>query len=67
MLPTVRLPPHRHCKNCKAPIPEDQWYCSAECESAAKAKEKGSGRKMLWYYGLAVVAVVVIWLVILFI
>lgn len=63
MPPSVRLPPHRHCKNCKEPIPEDRWYCSQECEAAGRINEKGTSRKNLLFYGLAIAAVIALWLI----
>ncbi|WP_019177850.1 DUF2116 family Zn-ribbon domain-containing protein [Methanomassiliicoccus luminyensis] len=66
-MPSVPLPPHRHCKRCKAPIPEDKWYCSEECETAARVDERGSSRKMLLFYGLAIAALVGLWLLTIFI
>jgi len=61
---TVGLPPHSHCWNCDAPIPEGERFCSPECEKELMTKRKKSSRKMLIFYlGAAVVFMIIGFLV----
>lgn len=57
----VRLPPHKHCLNCDDPIPEDSDYCSEECMVEHKVKQKQGSRKMLLFYVVAGVVLVLLW------
>lgn len=59
----VRLPPHRHCPNCNEPIPEDQQYCSERCETEVVGRKKREERRNLYFYIIAIVAIVALWLV----
>lgn len=58
---TVHLPPHKHCLNCEGPIPETKDYCSEECMINSKIKEKSGSRKMKFFYVVAAVVLVALW------
>jgi len=63
---SVRLPPHAHCVNCENPIPEDEKFCSEECEQAFLGRSKKEKNKNALFYILVLGSFVLVWIFIAF-
>ncbi|MBC7108057.1 MAG: DUF2116 family Zn-ribbon domain-containing protein [Methanomassiliicoccales archaeon] len=57
------LPPHTHCLNCDDPIPEDQDFCSEKCKDSYQERIKKERRRMMYFYIVAIVAIIGIGLI----
>jgi len=55
-----RLPPHSHCLNCEVPIAEDEIFCSDKCKVVHDGKARKEKRRMMYFYLIAIVAIVAI-------
>jgi predicted nucleic acid-binding Zn ribbon protein len=59
-MPAVRLPPHRHCLQCDDPIPEEDSFCSEECERKYTTKKTKSRRKTIYLYVGTMAALIIL-------
>jgi predicted nucleic acid-binding Zn ribbon protein len=51
----VKIPPHKHCDNCNAPMALGKDFCTSECEDAFKDRIRKKRWKLL-LLGAAAVA-----------
>ena len=51
--------PHKHCPTCNKIIDETEEFCSVECGTFDKKKDKKSKKKLFGFIGVYVVVVIV--------
>jgi len=57
----IRLPEHYHCINCDNPMPTDEEFCSEKCLQEKEAGEKRARRQTMFFYAIAIVALIALW------
>ncbi|MCD6383492.1 MAG: DUF2116 family Zn-ribbon domain-containing protein [Thermoplasmata archaeon] len=57
---SARIPPHKHCIVCGKAIPEDERFCSEECEAAFKRMQRAKILNFVYMFILVVVLMIIL-------